>query len=216
LLLGAVELSPLDVTQLYQVLASGGFRAPLRVVREVLDKDGRRLSRYPLQIDPVVEPGPVYLLNWNLRQVVLEGSGRGLKNILPAGLLVAGKTGTTNDYRDSWFAGFSGDKVATVWVGRDDNKPTGLTGASGALRVWGDIMAGSDSIPLDLHPPHSVEMRWVDPEQGRLSAKGCPGARLVPFIQGSAPGARVGCAGDVEPAQAPSDSVSDFFQRFFE
>ncbi len=216
MLLGAVEMSPLDVTQLYQVLASGGFRTPLRAVREVLDVDGRSLNHYPLQVQQVADPGAVYLLNWNLRQVVEQGSGRGLNDLLPAQLSVAGKTGTTNDYRDSWFAGFGGDKVATVWVGRDDNKSTGLTGASGAMRVWGDIMARSDSVALDLQPPRGVRMHWVQPQSGLASAGGCPGAEQVPFLAGTAPAGRASCAGADDPPQTPGTSVSDFFQRFFE
>ncbi len=215
LLLGSVDMSPLEVTQLYQALASGGFRAPLRAVREVLDVDGRSLNRYPLQIEQVAKPGPVYLLNWNLRQVVEQGSGRALKKILPRDLLVAGKTGTTNDYRDSWFAGFSGDKVAVVWVGRDDNRPTGLTGSTGALPVWGDIMARSDSIALDLHPPREVEMRWVEPASGLLSGSGCSGAVQVPFLRGSAPTGSSSCAGGGAAPASDSNPVSDFFERFF-
>jgi len=135
LLLGSVSLTPLEVTQLYQVFASGGFRTPLRAVREVLDASGRPLSRYALNVRQVADPASVYLLNWTLRQVVEQGTGKGLGRLLPAGLQVAGKTGTTDDYRDSWFAGFSGDKVGVVWVGRDDNKPAGLSGATGAMTL---------------------------------------------------------------------------------
>jgi penicillin-binding protein 1B len=217
-LLGAVELSPLEIAQLYQVLASGGFRAPLRAVREVLDVDGRRLNRYPLQIQQVADPGPVYLVDWALRQVVAQGSARGLSRILPPDLPVAGKTGTTNDYRDSWFAGFSGDKVAVVWVGRDDNKPTGLTGAAGAMRVWGDIIARSDSTPLDLHPPGDVAMLWVDAADGSLTGSGCDGAVRMPFLRGSTPGTRSSCSGGDAGSEgnAQGNPVSDFFERFFE
>ena len=77
-----------------------------------------------------------------------EGTAQSLSNWLPADLNVAGKTGTTDDLRDSWFAGYTGDHVAVVWVGRDDNKPSGLTGASGAMTVWGEMMKNIQPEPL--------------------------------------------------------------------
>jgi len=89
---------------------------------------------------------------------------------LPKGMTVAGKTGTTDELRDSWFAGFSGDKVAVVWVGRDDNKPAGFPGGAGALPVWGDIMAGLDNQPLGDVPPEGVTLG------------GC-GSGAVPYIR---------------------------------
>jgi len=192
LLLGSLAITPYEVTQLYQAFAAGGFRAPLRAVREVLDADGKPLNRYPLKIRQVAEPGPVYLLNWTLGQVVEQGTARGLKSQLPKGMKVAGKTGTSDEYRDSWFAGFSGDRVAVVWVGRDDNKSAGLSGSKGALRVWGDIIGG-DSAPLDPILPGGVESILVDPGSGLLADSQCSGAKQLPFMRGSGPQREAPC-----------------------
>ncbi len=209
LLLGSLSMSPLEVAQVYQGLAAGGFRAPLRAVREVMEARGKTLNRYPLAIKQVADPAAVFQLGWMLEQVVGQGTGRGLKAQLPTGLTVAGKTGTTNDYRDSWFAGYSGDKVAAVWVGRDDNSPTGLTGASGAMRVWGDIMGGSDSRSLQSVPPENVRMIWIEPATGRLADADCPGALQVPMARGKEPTQQADC-------MQHGDPITNFFQRFFE
>ncbi len=194
LLLGALSLSPLEVAQLYQTLAAGGFRSPLRAIREVLGADGTPLQRYPLTVNRTLEAGPVYLVNRALQGVVENGTGRGLSAYLGPGTGIAGKTGTTDELRDSWFAGFSGDKVAVTWIGRDDNKPAGLSGASGALQVWGDMMSGSGVVPLELNRPGDVELVRVDAVSGLRADRGCDSAAEYPFIRGSAPTRDAPCA----------------------
>ena len=128
LLLGALDLSPMEVAQVYSTLASGGFRTPLRAVRSVQGPDGEPLSQFPLETEQAADPAAVYQLDQALVQVMQRGTGRAARSRLPAGHIVAGKTGTSNDLRDSWFAGFTQDLLAVVWVGYDDNQPTGLTG----------------------------------------------------------------------------------------
>lgn len=155
-MLGAVSLSPLEVAQMYQTIAAGGYRAPLRAIREVVDQSGRPLNRYPLAVEAAVDPRAAYLTTWAMQQVVRQGTAKWLGARLPEGLTMAGKTGTTDDMRDSWFAGFSGDKVAVVWVGRDDYKPMGLAGGTGALRVWGEFMLALPNEPLVEEPPDGV------------------------------------------------------------
>jgi len=182
MLLGSASLPPIELAQVYQTIAAGGFRAPLRAIREVLDASGKPLNRYPLAVEPVVSSDAAYLTQWAMRKVVEQGTATWLKQRLPDGLTVAGKTGTTNDMRDSWFAGFSGDRVLVVWVGRDDNKPMGLTGSSGALRVWGDIMAKIDNQPLSDSSPDTIEL-----------ASAC-GRSAIPFSRGHA-GGRAACGG---------------------
>ena len=208
LLLGALALSPLEVAQLYQVLASGGFRAPLRAIRGVTDGQGRPLKRYALAVRQVIDPKPLYLLTRNLVEVMRQGTGKGIQRWLPS-LEVAGKTGTTNDLRDSWFAGFSADWLAVVWVGRDDNRPAGLTGASGAMAIWGRIMRALDPEPLAVQPPPGVSYFWIDPETGRLSAETCPGALAMPCIEGSEPRQWADCPGP------PAKAEPSFFERWF-
>jgi penicillin-binding protein 1B len=209
LLLGAVSLSPLEVAQFYQVFAAGGFRSPLRSIREIVDAQGQPLQRYPLEVKQVVEPGPVYLLNRNLVEVMRAGTGRGIRSYLPESLEVAGKTGTTDELRDSWFAGFSGDWLAVAWVGRDDNKPAGLTGSSGALTLWGRVMKALKPQSLGLLPPEDIVYIWVDPQTGYLSAEHCEGAIAMPFIRGSEPQLRSDCLGE-------EHRNGNFFERLFD
>jgi penicillin-binding protein 1B len=186
LLLGALSLSPLEVAQVYQSLAAGGFQSPLRAIRAVLDAEQSQLQRYPLTVTQAADPAAVFLLTRNLVEVTESGTGAALRWLLPKGMQLAGKTGTTNDLRDSWFAGFSADRVAVAWVGRDDNAPTGLTGSQGAMPVWADLMRGVDNMALQLIPPPGIEYHWVDAE-GRLAAQTCEGAVAFPYIAGSQP-----------------------------
>jgi penicillin-binding protein 1B len=203
MLLGSVSLAPVEVAQVYQSIAAGGFRTPLKAIREVLDAAGRPLNRYPLAVEPSADAKSVYLVTWAMRQVVEQGTATWLKDRLPGELTVAGKTGTTNGLRDSWFAGFSGDKVAVVWVGRDDNRPTKLTGSSGALRVWGDIMANVDNQPLQDLPPEGIEEVRVDVRNGLLASAGCGRAMTLPFDEEGVPRARSGCGAVAAKAPAP-------------
>jgi len=195
LFLGTVALPPIEVVQMYQTLAAGGFHTPLRAIREVLDVNGRPLSRYPLSVDQTLAPAAVYLLNTALQEVVREGTGKSLNRQLPASLAVAGKTGTTDNLRDSWFAGFTGNYLGVVWLGMDDNSPARLSGASGALRVWGDIIGRLDPEPLQLAQPPNVEWVWIEPASGLRGDEGCDGAVRLPFITGSAPARYAPCAG---------------------
>jgi penicillin-binding protein 1B len=174
LLLGALELSPFEVASLYNTLANDGFRTPLTAVRSVVDVAGQPLTRYALQLEQVAEPDAVHQLNQGLVQVMQRGTGRSSRAALPRDLAVAGKTGTSDHYRDSWFAGFSGDHLAVVWVGRDDNRPTGLTGAAGALSIWAPLMAGMQGTTSYV-PAHSrsLEEVWIDYDSGLRTRKGC-------------------------------------------
>ena len=190
IMLGSVGLSPLEVAQIYQTIGAGGYRAPLRAIREVVDANGRPLNRYPLAVEAVVDPRAAYLTGWAMQQVVRQGTAKWLGERLPKGLTMAGKTGTTDDMCDSWFAGFSGDKVAVVWVGRDDHKPMGLAGGTGALRVWADFMLAIPNEPLATNPPDGVVL-----------SGGC-GRSGVPYISGSAPAAGSCAEGDDSPETA--------------
>ena len=186
-LLGAFELSPIEVTQMYQTLADGGFRTPLRAIREIVTADGKPLQRYPISVEAVASPAPVYLLTTALQGVVRDGTAQGLSNWIAPEVRAAGKTGTTDDLRDNWFAGYTGDMVAVVWVGRDDNKSTGLTGATGAMTVWGEMMKNLQPEPLQPEMPEDVEMAYINPATGQRYAGECAGAVPLPFIKGSLP-----------------------------
>ena len=194
LLLGAVEMSPFEVAQVYNSLANGGFRMPLRAVRSVIDADGQPLVRYPLELLPASDTDAVQQVNHALVQVVEHGTGRAARATLPADLVAAGKTGTSDDFRDSWFAGFTNDHLAVVWVGRDDNTPTGLTGSAGALSIWAPLVAGLDesgSFNPVLSP--ELELVWLDYVTGLATYEGCGESVLVALPTGNTPGRLAGC-----------------------
>jgi penicillin-binding protein 1B len=180
LFLGSQALSPFEVTQAYQTIASNGFNIPLRAIREVTDKQQQTLSRYPVEIKQVVSPQATYLLQHALVQTMQTGTGRSVYQHLPKALIVAGKTGTTNNNRDSWFTGFSGDYLATIWLGRDDNQPTRLTGSSGALKVWSEFIKRIPQYPLNMDPPAGIEYYWFNADKGTLTDEHCQSATYLP------------------------------------
>jgi penicillin-binding protein 1B len=218
-LLGAVDMSPLEVAQMYQTIASGGFRTPLVAIREVTTQDGKPLKRYALAVEQAFPPEPIYLLTAAMQDVVREGTAAELQRWVAADIRAAGKTGTTDEQRDAWFAGFTGDRLGVVWIGYDDNRAARLTGASAALPVWGDLMASLDPAPLELAKPDGIEFVSIDPQSGLRGGAGCAGARELPFIEGSAPRARAPCADPLEAAgEAIERAVSrakSFLERLF-
>jgi penicillin-binding protein 1B len=195
MLLGAVAMTPVNVAQIYQGLATSGFNTPLRTIREVTDAGGEPLSRYSLQVNQVADPAAVHLLQYAMQETMQEGTGRSAYNTVPRALALAGKTGTTDDGRDAWFAGFSGDLLAVVWVGRDDNGATPLTGATGALPVWSKFMAQVPQNSFSPVVPDGVQYHWVNVQQQALTDEQCENARLMPFIIGSEPRQTITCAG---------------------
>ncbi len=213
-LLGAVELTPLEVTRMYLTLAAGGFRLHLRAIHAVTDKDGKPLASYPLSVEQKLDPGSVFLVNTALQEVTRNGTARALGRVLP-GINVAGKTGTTNDSRDSWFAGFTGNTVAVVWMGLDDNGETGLYGASGAMRVWADMIGRLPASPLTLAEPQGIH--WVQGAKGPwLPAAQCPGGFGIPVFDGGAPPGAVPCGSMSAPSPEKEDDESwRWFRKLF-
>jgi penicillin-binding protein 1B len=187
LLLGAATLTPMEVARIYQTLASDGFSTPLAAIQAVIAQDGKPLRRYGLSVQQTLEPSAVFLVNTILQEAVSEGTGRPAYAYFPRGFGIVGKTGTTNDLRDSWFAGFTGDYVGVAWVGRDDGQSARLTGAQGALRVWSLAMKHIAKEPVNLTPPENVERAWIDRATGLRTDKDCPSAVLTPFLAGSVP-----------------------------
>ncbi len=214
LLLGAVELTPIEVAQMYLTFASGGFRTPLRSIRSVLSQDQQPLARYPLSVEQVIEPGPMALLNHGLQEVVRSGTAQVLRGRFPDGIRVSGKTGTTDDYRDSWFAGYAGGYLTVVWLGRDDNEPVGLSGASGAMLVWADIMRRLDLHSEEFPLPLDVELVAVDQGTGRLADTHCEDVIELPFIVGSAPTERAPCASP-QSNDAGGGKLRSWLKRLF-
>ncbi|MEO6263648.1 MAG: penicillin-binding protein 1B [Luteimonas sp.] len=187
LILGAVDQSPYAMAQLYQFLASDGEIQPLHAVRGVLDPSGKAVNRYDKAPAPAQEGDAIAarLVTTALQQAVVGGTGRRLIADGLGRLQPAGKTGTSNDSRDSWFAGWTGDHLAVVWVGNDQNQPTGLYGATGAMRVWSGIFSRLPSAPLKV-ADKGLDWQWV--AQSSSTDAGCPGARRFAFVAGFAPG----------------------------
>lgn len=196
LLLGALELTPAEVAQAYNSLANGGFRAPLRAVRAVADRDGNELNRYALRIEPVSDPATIYELNQALVLAMERGTGRRVRRNLPEDLTTAGKTGTSDGFRDSWFAGFSGDALVVAWVGNDDNRPTGLTGSTGAARAWAAIMSRLDTRAYRVPPPAGYRSTWIDYGTGLQTDADCPDAVAVSLMSRELPPKAVACGSD--------------------
>lgn len=181
LFLGSQSLSPFEVSQMYLTFANQGFNMPLRAIREVTTAQGEIVSRYPFQVEQVFPPESLFLLQHALQGVMRSGTGRSVYASLPKNLDVAGKTGTTNDNRDSWFAGFSGDYLAVAWLGNDDNKPTAFTGSSGALKVWTDFMKTMPQSSVAMVQPERVKYYWFDKQTGKRTDEHCKNASLLPI-----------------------------------
>lgn len=212
MMLGAVDMAPIEVAQMYQTLAAGGFQTPQRAIRAVLDADGRPLARFALTVRQAAQPAPVFLVTFAMQGTVREGTAAALGKALP-GLQLAGKTGTTNDLRDSWFAGFSADRLAVVWVGRDDNQPTKLTGASGALPIFTQLMKALPQQPRPSQAPSGIQWAAIDPSMGMLAPPGCPGMVELPYIEGLAPREVSGCGDAPVDRGSNEESLIDWFNR---
>ncbi len=187
LLLGAVEMTPLQVSQIYQTIASGGFYLPLRSIQSVMTQDRQLLKRYGLEVEQRFSPPLIQLLTHALERVVSEGTASSYR--LRSNSIFAGKTGTSDLLKDSWFAGFSDTFLTVVWLGKDDNSSTSLTGSSGALKVWGNIMdnleAGTDLLKVTPSP----EIVWARIDENSLKATSMKGSgtTVLPFLVGTEP-----------------------------
>ncbi len=188
IVLGSVELAPLEVASAYSVLAAGGVLAPPRGLTAVVSADGTVLEGHPLTIHNVVSPQVAYLVTNLLSGVLDHGTGRGVRErgfMRPA----AGKTGTTNDYNDAWFAGYTPDLAAVVWVGFDHHDHLGLTGAQAALPIWTAFMlrATRGTPPARFQKPPGVTTVRIDPESGALATPRCPSVIEEAFLAGDEP-----------------------------
>ncbi len=184
ILLGAVDMSPFEVAQMYQTIAAGGFYTALRAISSVLAADHKLITRYGLAVEQRFAPDIVFLLTHAMQRVVSEGTAAALLSSPLRDHAIAGKTGTSDNLRDSWFAGFTGDHLAVVWLGRDDNSSIRLSGSAGALRVWEKIMREVVSSPLSPVAPEGI--LWMNVAGVQSSASGNGGAQL-PFMAGSQP-----------------------------
>ena len=219
MLLGAVNLTPAEVAQVYQTIGGEGNRAKLSSLRSVIDGDGNEIYQSYPSAERAVPSQAAYLTLYGMQQVVNQGTGRVLLSKYGKYNL-AGKTGTTNDLRDSWYAGIDGKEVAIVWVGRDNNGPTQLTGATGALKVYQRYLDNQAPLALINRAPEGIVDMQVTAD-GQLSCSNFGGGRMLPIwtdnpeslCQGSenqAPEWNLNGNNDEQKSDAP-DWVKDMF-----
>ena len=210
LLLGTFGLTPLDVAQLYTGLANGGFKSNLRAVSAVLSADGKALKAFNLDVAPVAQPDAVFEVQMMMEQVIQRGTGVAAQSILPTGVVVAGKSGTSSDLRDSWFSGFSGNAVAVVWVGYDDDRVTGLTGSTGALNVWDRLLTAIGPTSVSSVMPESLHPVTIDFRTGYQPASECSPEPVTVYVPVSftPPPPPPGCTAFGASAAAPQPTAA--------
>ena len=184
---GSFEMTPLEAIQAYQTIASEGFYSPLNSIRTV-ESSGDVLSlSYPYKVEQRFRPEPIYLLKFVLKQTFISGTARGFSSRVIEKWKTGGKTGTSDDQRDSWFVGYAGNYLMVVWLGFDDNRKSPLTGRTGALQVWKNFMSRLDPIAYEVRKPSRIRYEWVDAKDGLLSGERCKGSILIPFVEGTEP-----------------------------
>ncbi|WP_417761355.1 penicillin-binding protein 1B [Shewanella sp.] len=181
MLLGAVNGSPLMVAQLYQTIGSHGRYRELAAVTQVLDKDNQPIAASGLAQHQAIDRSVNYLVQYGMTKVVESGTAAKLGQAFP-GVTLAGKTGTSNDRRDSWFAGMDERNVAVVWVGRDDNGKTSLYGSSGAMAVYTQFLRNRSPLPLRLPPENGIVQGYFDRDTGVAMAADCGNVVAVPAL----------------------------------
>lgn len=213
MLLGAISLTPMEVAQEYQTIASGGNRAPLSALRSVIAEDGSVLYQSFPQAERAVPAQAAYLTLYGMQQVVERGTSRSLAVKFPNYHLAA-KTGTTNDLRDSWFAGVDGKEVAITWVGRDNNGPAKLTGANGALTLYRRYLENQTPLALMLTPPEGIATMTID-GGGQFICNGSAGRALPVWTENP----QALCQSAQQQQQAPSQQndsgVADWIKEMF-
>lgn len=187
-LLGAVDLSPMQMLSIYQTLASGGIGRPLHSIDKVVGETGKLISQHkPNQKGTrLLDPDATFLTVYAMQQVIKDGTAKSAST-LGTHLNLAGKTGTTNDTRDAWFAGFSGNYTTVVWVGRDDNKPIGLTGGTGALPIWIDFMRQLNLTAVKLDESDTIHWGYLEDGTGYATEESCQNAVYLPYTNKSVP-----------------------------
>ena len=227
--LGAVNMTPFEVAQIYEAFASGGYYLPLKAIKEITTQDGEVVWRpsnsnkqdivikFGSEIvekikpnDRVIKPEYHYLISTALQEIPNRGTATLIyKSGFNKNLKISGKTGTSNDWRDSWFAGYSGNYLGVAWVGNDNNKKMNhIAGGKGGLPLWIALMKNLDHEPVELEMPAGVVMENISRKDGRLPGAGCKNVIKVPVIQSRIPGYGSDCY--VAPKRNDYDDFNDY------
>lgn len=213
LALGSAEVSPLEVAIAFSTLANNGVRTQPLAVKQVMDQGGRVLEKRNIRVEKVITPQVAFMMNHLLKGVLDRGTARSAR-LQGFDRPAAGKTGTTNDTKDSWFAGYTPDLLAVVWVGFDNQSKLGLSGAQAALPIWTDFMkrATVGTPVTDFIPPPGIKMIEIDPLSGQRATPNCPQVILEAFLEGEEPVAS--CPLHPAPLARFDPGPSEFFRRF--
>lgn len=183
--LGVTEVTMRELTAAYTAFPNLGTRTEPYLVQSVRDARGKLLYEHDVEKRNVAKADATFVMHSLLRGVVQRGTASRLKRY---GLgYVAGKTGTTNDYRDAWFVGYTRDMVSTVWVGFDRGLPLRLSSGEAAIPIWGSYMSAIPHLREEPKPPAGVTFREIDPDSGMIWQDGCPGPWREVFLDGTAP-----------------------------
>ncbi|WP_299080259.1 penicillin-binding protein 1B [uncultured Paraglaciecola sp.] len=210
LTLGAVNFSPLQVNQMYQTIANNGRFIPLHSITAIMSPDNDLLWHFDVVAEQRVNEQATYLLNYALHKVTLEGTAKAVKAKFP-NINMAGKTGTTDDYRDSWFSGFDKNMLVTSWIGKDNNQPVNLSGASGAMQLFIGYQQQQQPKSLVRRFPSGLGIAHFDKATGRLSKAGCIDTYSVPAITAALPPTPKKCFGDSRVPEKPKS----WWQKIF-
>lgn len=188
LALGAFEASPWQMAEAYTVFANQGMKTNLSMIKTVNDSDGEVLQKNKIEETRILHPQTAFLITDMLESAMLYGTAASSQRsgfTRPA----AGKTGTTDDFRDAWFAGYTPQLLCIVWVGYDDNTSIDMNGAQAALPIWLDFMkkAMARYQEEDFEVPDGIVLRRIDPTNGQLATDGCPTTINEIFIKGTEP-----------------------------
>ena len=181
MLLGAINMSPLEINQLYLPIAGQGEYLPSHAITHIFSAQGETLWQFNQPSEARLSQNGHYLINYALHEVTKTGTARSLRWRLKDKYL-SGKTGTSNELRDSWFIGYDGKNLVTSWIGLDNNQPTGLTGSSGALVLFADFMKKQGVIEQELAVPESISSTLFENETGNAVTNKCAGTTSYPAV----------------------------------
>ncbi|WP_293750124.1 penicillin-binding protein 1B [uncultured Paraglaciecola sp.] len=210
LTLGAVNFSPLQVNQMYQTIANNGRYIPLHSITAIMSPDDNLLWQFDVPEEQRVDEQATYLLNYALHKVTLEGTAKAVRKTFPD-VNMAGKTGTTDDYRDSWFSGFDKNILVTSWIGKDNNQPVNLSGASGAMQLFIGYQKQQEPKSLVRRFPDGLGIAHFDNATGDISKAGCSDTFSVPAITAALPPIPKTCTGE----STVPDKPKSLWERIF-